>query len=33
MHLIEIEDERAQSEPNVRSLRRLAYCVDYFYDV
>ena len=32
MHLLVIEDERALCETNVRSLRRLAYSVDYCYD-
>ena len=32
MHLLVIEDERALCETIVRSLRRLAYSVDYCYD-
>lgn len=32
MHLLVIEDERALCEAIVRSLRRLAYSVDYCYD-
>lgn len=32
MHLLIIEDERALCETIVRSLRRLAYSVDYCYD-
>ena len=32
MHLLVIEDERALYETIVRSLRRLAYSVDYCYD-
>ena len=32
MHLLVIEDERALGETIVRSLRRLAYSVDYCYD-
>ena len=32
MHLVVIEDERALCETIVRSLRRLAYSVDYCYD-
>ena len=32
MHLLVIEDERALCETIVRSLRRLAYSVDYGYD-
>ena len=31
MHLLVIEDERALCETIVRSLRRLAYSVDYCY--
>ena len=31
-HLLVIEDERALCETIVRSLRRLAYSVDYCYD-
>ena len=32
MHLLVIEDERALCETIVRSLRRLAYSVDYCFD-
>ena len=32
MHLLVIKDERALCETIVRSLRRLAYSVDYCYD-
>ena len=32
MHILVIEDERALCETIVRSLRRLAYSVDYCYD-
>ena len=32
MHLLVIEDERALCETIVRSLRRLAYSVDYCHD-
>ena len=32
MHLLVIEDERALCETIVRSLRRLAYSVDFCYD-
>ena len=32
MHLLVVEDERALCETIVRSLRRLAYSVDYCYD-
>ena len=32
MHLLIVEDERALCETIVRSLRRLAYSVDYCYD-
>ena len=32
MHLLIIEDERALCETIVRSLRRLAYSVDYCFD-
>ena len=32
MHLLVIEDERALCETIVRSLRRLAYSVDYCYN-
>ena len=32
MHLLVIEDERALCETIVRSLRRLAYSVDCYYD-
>ena len=32
MHLLVIEDERALCDTIVRSLRRLAYSVDYCYD-
>ena len=32
MHLLVIEDERVLCETIVRSLRRLAYCVDHCYD-
>ena len=32
MHLLVIEDECALCEAIVRSLRRLAYSVDYCYD-
>ena len=32
MHLLVIEDEHALCETIVRSLRRLAYSVDYCYD-
>ena len=32
MHLLVIEDERVLCETIVRSLRRLAYSVDYCYD-
>ena len=32
MHLLVIEDECALCETIVRSLRRLAYSVDYCYD-
>ena len=32
MHLLVIEDERTLCETIVRSLRRLAYSVDYCYD-
>ena len=32
MHLLVTEDERALCETIVRSLRRLAYSVDYCYD-
>ena len=31
MHLLVIEDERALCETIVRSLRRLAYSVDYCF--
>ena len=33
MHLLVIEDERALCETIVRSLRRLAYSVDYCYEM
>ena len=32
MHLLVVEDERALCETIVRSLRRLAYSIDYCYD-
>ncbi len=32
MHLLVVEDERAMCETIVRSLKRLAYSVDYCYD-
>ena len=32
MHFLVIEDEHALCETIVRSLRRLAYSVDYCYD-
>ena len=32
MHLLVVEDERARCETIVRSLRRLAYSVDFCYD-
>lgn len=32
MHLLVVEDERDLCETIVRSLRRLAYCVDFCYD-
>ena len=32
MHILVVEDERALCETIVRSLRRLAYSVDFCYD-
>ena len=32
MHILVIEDERSLCETIVRSLRRLAYSVDFCYD-
>ena len=32
MHILVVEDERALCETVVRSLRRLAYCVDFCFD-
>ena len=32
MHILVVEDERALCETIVRSLRRLAYSVDYCHD-
>ena len=32
MHILVVEDERALCETVVRSLRRLAYSVDFCYD-
>ena len=32
MHLLVVEDERALCDTIVRSLRRLAYSVDFCYD-